>query len=177
MRITHNKANRPCEEEEEMMRLMTHIKDNGLAVVATAAIIAKIGALLPKDSDKLRLPRLGVKTPPVEPPASALRIMLRALFTLVLGTHGVSAVKMHETVPTTTTTATMLKEQVADSAAADNSHHREVKRKATSWRPSMARWSRRTYPNYQEDLQRSPTLLPWSSTKKNSSLLMSRLPV
>ena len=93
------------------------------------------------------------------------------------GTHGASAVKMHETVPTTTTTATMLKEQVADSAAADNSHHREAKRKATLWRASTARWSKRTYPNYQEDLQRSPTLLPWSSTKKNSSLLMSRLPV
>ena len=117
------------------------------------------------------------KIPPVEPPASALWIMLRAPFTLVPGTHGASAVKMHETVPTTTTTATMLKEQAADSATADNSHHREAKRKASSWRPSTARWSRKTYPNYKEDLQRSPTLLPWSSTKKNSSLLMSRLPV
>ena len=37
--------------------------------------------------------------------------------------------------------------------------------------------SRRTFPNYQEALQRSRTLLPWSSTKKNSSLLMSRLAV
>ena len=176
MRITHDKADRPC-EEEEMMRLMNNIKDNGLAVVAAAARIVTIDALLPKDSDKLRLPWRGVKTPPVDQPASALRITLRAPFTRVPDTHGASAVKMHETVPAATTTATMLKEQAADSAAADSSHNREAKRKATSWRPSTARWSRRTFLNCHEDLQRSPTLLLWSSTKKNSSSLMSWLPV
>ena len=177
MRITHDKADLPCREEEEMMRLMNNTKDNGLAIVTAVAIIATIDALLPKDSDKLRIPKRGRKMPPVEPPASALWTMLRALFTLVPDTHGASAVKMHGTVPTTTTIAAMCKEQAADNAAADSSHNREAKRKATSWRPSTARWSRRTFPNFQEDLQRSPTLLPWSWMKKNSSSLMSRLPV
>ena len=125
----HDKADLPCREEEEMMRLMNNTKDNGLAVVAAVAIIATINALLPKDSNKLRLPRLGVKTPPVEPPASALRRTLRAPFTRVPDTHGASAVRMHKTLPTTTTAA-MLKEQAADNAAADSSHNREAKHNA-----------------------------------------------
>ena len=161
MQITHDKAHLPCREEEEMMWLMNNTNDNGLAVVVAVAITVTIDALLPKDSDKLRLPRLGVKTPPVEPPASTLRITLHAPFTLVPDTHVASVMKMHKTVPTTTTTA-MLKEQAADNAAADSSHNKEAKRKATSWRPSIVRWSRRTCQNFQEDLQRSPILLPWS---------------
>ena len=177
MRITHDKADLPCGEEEEMMRLMNNTKDNGLTVVATVAIIATIDALLPKDSDKLRLPKRGGTMPPVEPPASALRTTLHAPLTLVPDTHGASDVKMHKTVPTTTTSAAMRMEQAADNAAADSSHNREAKRKATLWRPSTARWSRRTFPNFQEDLQRFPTLLPWSWTKKNGSSLMSRLPM
>ena len=138
MRITHDKADLPCGEEEEMMQLMNNTKDNGLAVVTAVAIIATIDALLPKDSDKLRLPKCGGKTQPVEPPASALRTTLHALFTLVPDTHGASAMKMHETVPTTTTIAAMRKEQAADNTAADSSHNREAKRKATSWRPLTA---------------------------------------
>ena len=177
MRITHDKGDLSCGEEEEMMRLMNNTKDNGLAVVTAVTIIATIDTLLPKDSDKLRLPKRGGKMPPVEPPASALRTTLLVPFTLVPDTHGASAVKMHETVPTTTTIAAMRKEQAADNAVADSSHNREAKRKDTLWRPLTARWSRRTLPNFLEDLQRSPTLLPWSWTTENSSLLMSGLPM
>ena len=140
MRITHDKANLPCGEEEETTRLMNNTQNNGLAVGAAVTIITMIDVLLPKDnkgSDKLRLPRLGVKMPPVEPLASALRTTLHAPFTLVPDTHGASAVKMHVTVPTTTTTA-ILKEQAVDNAAADSSHNKEPKRKATSWRPLIA---------------------------------------
>ena len=145
-----------------MMRLMDNTQNNGLAVGAAVTIVAMIDTRLPKDSDKLRLPRLGVKTPPVEPPASTLWTMLHAPFTLVPDTHGTSAVKMHITVPTTTTTAAMIKEQAADNTAADSSHNKEATCKATLWRLSIARWSRRAFPNFQEDRQKSPILLLWS---------------
>ena len=135
MRITHDKADQPC-EEEEMMQRMDNNKNNGLAIGATVAIVVMINVLLTKDSDKLRLQRPSVKMPQVEPPASALWTMLRAPCTLVPAAYGASAVKIYATVPTTTT-ETMLKEQVADNAAADNSHNREVKRKAISWRLSI----------------------------------------
>ena len=132
----HDKADLPCREGEMMMRLMN--KNNGLAVGTAVTIVAMIDVILPKDnkdSDKLRCPRPGVKTPSVEPPASALQTTLRALCTLVPDTHGASAMKMHATVPTTTIEA-MLKEQAADNATADNSHNKEAKRKAISWRLS-----------------------------------------
>ena len=167
-RITHDKADLPCGEEEEIMRLMNN-KNNGLAIGNAVAIVAMIDVLLTKDnkdSDKLRLPKPGVKTPPVNLPASALRTMLHAPCTLVPDTHGASAVKMHTTVPTTTTIETMLKEQAVDNAAADNSHNKEVKRKAISWRQS--RWSKKTLLNCPEDLQKSPILLLWSKTRKTA---------
>ena len=148
MRIMHDKADLPCGEGETMMRLMN--KNNVLAIGAAVAIVAMIDVILPKDnkdSDKLRLPRPGVKTPLVEPPASALRTTLRAPCTLVPDTHGASAMKMRATVPTTTIEA-MLKEQAADNAAADNSHNKEAKCKAISWRLSTVRWSRRTFLNF-----------------------------
>ena len=118
-----------------------------------------------------------MKTPPVEPPASALRTMLRAPCTLVPGTHGASAVKMHITVPTTTTTEVMLMEQAADNAAADNSHNKGAKRRAISWRLSIVPWSKKTFPNCPEVPPKSPTCLLWSKMRKNNSSLMNRLPV
>ena len=135
MRIMHDKANLPC-REEEMMWLMNNNKNNSLAIGAAVAIVAMINVLLPKDSNKLRLPRPSVKMPLVEPPASALWTMLHAPCTLVPDTHGVSAVKTHATVPTTTI-ETMLKEQAVDNAVADNSHNKEAKLKAISWRLSI----------------------------------------
>ena len=163
-----------------MMQLMNNNKNNGLAVGAAVAIVAMIDVLLPKDnkdSDKLRLPRPGVKMPPVEPPASALRTTLHAPCTLVPDTHGASAGKMHVTVPTTTTIEAMLKEQAADNVVADNSHNKEAKRKDILWRPSIVRWSKKTFLNCPEDLQKFPILLLWSKTRNNSSSLMNRLPV
>ena len=135
--ITHDKADLPCGEEEEMMQLMNN-KNNGLAVGAAVAIVVMIDVLLTKDnkdSNKLRLPRPSVKMLPVEPPASALQTTLRAPCTLVPDTHGASAMKMHTTVPTTTIKP-MLKEQAADNAVANNSHNKEAKHKTISWRQS-----------------------------------------
>ena len=80
----------PYREEEEMMQLMNNTKNNGLAIGAAVVIVTMIDVLLPKDnkdSDKLRLPRLGVKMLLVEPLASTLRTMLCAPCTLVLDTH------------------------------------------------------------------------------------------